>query len=92
MMAEPRDRSARLTPSAPRAGTCQSPARFACKATNPSDGRQGGQAPFDAKLSQLLDVQQAALDEIAEGLGHLRAAYRLRPTSRSAARAVLVGL
>ena len=75
--------------SAPRTPAGQSGVRFDCQSTDLEPGRQGEQGPFDREASLALDVQHAALDEIAEGFGHLRAAYQISPANGYLPKALL---
>lgn len=78
--------------SAPRTPAGQASVPFACHSTDLGAGRQGEQEPFHREGNLALDAQQAALDEIAEGFGHLRAAYQISPANRYLPKALLAAV
>lgn len=76
------------SPAAPRTPGGQPSVPVACHSTTQAGRGQREQAPFDREASLALDVQQAALDELVVGFGHLRAAYQIAPANRYLPRAL----
>ena len=83
-----RNDSAQRWPGGSRAGAGQATA-LSLHPNQAESVASRGRLPFDREMSLALDTQQAALDEIAEGFGHLRVAYQISPADRYLPKALL---
>ena len=76
---------ARRRPSDPRAGTCQSPTRFACQPTTLSEGRQDSGPAAALETSLFLDWIEDELDHLSRAFAELRPASDRPGPARCAA-------